>query len=159
MEALVAALKRAEREQAAKHEETQDDFRAKFAALYGPNRPHPSRSGAEGANRDPGTEQAGTPSTDRQTNAGPIQGEFEGLPPPSGGRFPDQWGENDPGTGENRLPDDGEVPETPGNIENPPADESAEAGTDNDTTRKRKAHKAGKRATTGAGGKKRVKKH
>ena len=78
MQKLVEALKRREREEAAKPKETAETFRAKFAEIYGPGKPHGSdENGPTGARSENPTEE---PSADSGTPTAADLSGFEPIP-------------------------------------------------------------------------------
>ena len=145
MQKIVEALKRKEREEAAKQVETADAFRAKFASIYGPkkdtrtgtqNGPGAGSKGAgvqDDAGNDAGTVQdapgAGTPTGTPPDNAKPVQANFD-LNTGDPGR---DGGETDPENAPERLPDDGEVPPDPAERTRMSQEREDGAGTDEDT--------------------------
>ena len=144
MQKLVEALKRKEREDAAKPKETAETFRAKFAELYGPkknprigtqNGPGDGSAGGDGgdtAGNDAGTGQeapgAGTPTGTPPDGEEEVQTHFDTNPgdPGQGG------GETDPENAPERLPDNGEVPPDPAERTRMSQEREEGSGTDKD---------------------------
>lgn len=146
MQKLVEALKRREREEAAKPKETAEAFRAKFASIYGPkknprigtqNGPGAGSEDGDGGNaagNDAGTGQdapgAGTPTgTTPSDGAKPVQANFDKI---QGDPCRD-GGETDPENAPERLPDNGEVPPNPEERTRMSQEREEGSGTNEDT--------------------------
>ena len=145
MQKLVEALKRKEREDAAKPKETAETFRAKFAEIYGPkknprigtqNGPGAGSEDGDGGNADGNNARTGQDAPGAVTPTGtppdarkPVQVNFD-TNPGDPGRDGDETGpENAP----ERLPDDGEVPPDPSRTRQDEPGERGAAGTGNHT--------------------------
>ena len=145
MQKLVEAMKRREREEAAKPKETAEAFRAKFASIYGPknhtrtgtkDEPGSGSAGGDGGNAAgndartghdaPG---AGTPTGTPPDGEEAVQTHFD-TNPGDPGRDGDETGpENAP----ERLPDNGEVPPEPAERARMSQESADGSGTDEDT--------------------------
>ena len=148
MHKLVEALKRKEREEAAKPKETDDVFRKKFASIYGPKKDAKTGNkrrgavldGADGgdtagntAGNDAGTGQeapgAGTPTGTPPDGEEAVQTHFDTNPGDPG----QGEGETDPENAHERLPDNGEVPPDPAERTRMSQEREEGSGTDKDT--------------------------
>ena len=145
MQKLVEAMKRREREEAAKPKETAEAFRAKFASIYGPkknprigtqNGPGAGSEDGDGGNADGNNARTGQDAPGAGTTTGTppdgeeaVQTHFD-TNPGDPGRDGDETGpENAP----ERLPDNGEVPPEPAERARMSQESADGSGTDEDT--------------------------
>ena len=125
MQKLVEALKRKEREEAAKPKETAEAFRAKFAEIYGPKKNTAGNDARTGQDAPGAGTQTGTPPNGEEA----VQTNFDTNP----GNPGQGAGENDPENAPERLPDNGEVPPDPAERTRMSQEREEGSGTDEDT--------------------------
>ena len=125
MQKLVEALKRKEREEAAKPKETAEAFRAKFAEIYGPKKNTAGNDSGTGQEAPGAGTQTGTPPNGEEA----VQTNFDTNP----GNPGQGEGENDTENDPERLPDNGEVPPDPAERTRMSQEREEGSGTDEDT--------------------------